>query len=316
MIHYVGGDEDEDEWIRKNSDRLRPAQTVKPSPAKISSEVKVGKPTVEQKLDSRNYEKGVQHANICDDRPKRKSSVSADDARLALALQEQELRASRARQGASAAQKRPPATARAWKEPGFLDDKPAPPDPHQATLQPKKPKRKVPDPSQPKSVALYVMLDANKAAQGLSETASQRQKLSKIEGTKSGDRGSDSQGKDRTHRSVKKVSGAHCHGEEVHGRCSVAVRVVPDESASADSTVPALQRSRLSMSEDATVLHLKRRIVEEACPGMSATELDIRAPSGMLLGQDHSLKFVRTVLWPASKGELVLRYSRHAKSLF
>lgn len=71
----------------------------------------------------------------------------------------------------------------------------------------------------------------------------------------------------------------------------------------------------MALGEDATVLDIKRRIVEEACPGTSAAEIDVRAPSGMLLGQDHSLKFVRTVLWPPSRGELVLRYSRKAKSL-
>ena len=311
MIHYVGGDEDEDEWISKDSERLRPAQSLTVQSSLARKTATIAKQDDVTRLDP---DKAEQQATMCDNRPKRKSSVSADDARLARTLQEQELRASRARQGASAAQKRPPATARARREPGLVGDKSAAPDPHQATLQP--PKRKVPDPSQQKPATPRVMSDTMEAAQSLSETASQRQKLSKVEGTKSGDRGSEMQerqGQDRTHRSVKKVRSAH--GEDVHCRCSVAVRVVPDESASTDSTVPALQRSRLSMSEDATVLHLKRRIVEEACPGMSAMELDIRAPSGMLLGQDHSLKFVRTVLWPASKGELVLRYSRHAKSL-
>jgi hypothetical protein len=110
---------------------------------------------------------------------------------------------------------------------------------------------------------------------------------------------------------LKRQSG----NKSMNSTSQICLLVVPDESAAERETVPALRRSRMILTEDVTVFHIKRQIVEEVCPGLSTTQIDVRTPSGLLLGQDHSLRFVRTVLWPPSKGELVLKYSRGKSSL-
>ena len=94
------------------------------------------------------------------------------------------------------------------------------------------------------------------------------------------------------------------------------VSVVPDETVAVCEALPALQRSRMSLSEEMVVSFIKRHIVDEVCPEKSVSEIDIRTPSGLLLGQDHSLRFIRAILWPPSKGDFVLKYSCSKKSLF
>jgi len=82
----------------------------------------------------------------------------------------------------------------------------------------------------------------------------------------------------------------------------------------APEEVPPLRKSSMTLEEDQTVLNIKRRVVEEAYPGTDVTKVDIRTPSGIKCGQDHSLKYIRTFLWPVSKGPLVLYYCQAADS--
>ena len=41
---------------------------------------------------------------------------------------------------------------------------------------------------------------------------------------------------------------------------------------------------------------------------MCATKIQLLTLSGSLVGQDHTLKYVRAVLWPRSRSELSLSY--------
>lgn len=83
---------------------------------------------------------------------------------------------------------------------------------------------------------------------------------------------------------------------------------------SAQEDVPQLRRSSMTLQEDQTILSIKRKIVEEAYPGTDVSKVEIRTPTGIKCGQDHSLKYVRSFLWPVSKGDLVLYYCQAADS--
>ncbi len=87
----------------------------------------------------------------------------------------------------------------------------------------------------------------------------------------------------------------------------VSLQLVPDETV--PKTKPRLKQSRLRLREDDTVMVVKRRVHEEVFPNVEASKVEIRTPSNILCGQDHSLKYVRTFLWPPSKGELTLVYN-------
>ena len=83
---------------------------------------------------------------------------------------------------------------------------------------------------------------------------------------------------------------------------------------SAQEDVPELRRSSMTLQEDQTILSIKRKIVEEVYPGTEVAKVEIRTPTGIKCGQDHSLKYVRSFLWPKSKGDLVLYYCQAADS--
>ena len=87
----------------------------------------------------------------------------------------------------------------------------------------------------------------------------------------------------------------------------VSFVLLPDRSD--DKPIPALKSSRMCLSEDIPVCNLKRFVVEEVLPELCAAQITIRTASGVLVGHDHSLRYVRTFLWPKSKGDLVLKYS-------
>jgi hypothetical protein len=99
---------------------------------------------------------------------------------------------------------------------------------------------------------------------------------------------------------------------ETESSDSVTFRLEPWPSAQEE--VPPLRGSRMTLQEDQTVISIKRRVVEEAYPGTEVSRVEIRTPTGIKCGQDHSLKYVRTFLWPASKGDLVLYYCQAADS--
>jgi hypothetical protein len=332
MIHYVGGEADEDEWISKDSERLRPARESK---KRLSQASKAESQQTIKKDDAKIMcELGLSARR--EGRPKRQSSISSDDARLALALQEEELRASRAGRARSSASKwrgaypRPDTRKNARLEIGLPVD-----ECKSAIIKVKaqnqaSEKKPAPD-SRPdiqaqreenglqKKTDTAVLSNIKIAASSLSHP----QMLRKING-KAGDnklearagyvsadgatrklsQNDNAQSSKSDSRADKKVSGP-----------SICFSLVPDEAASAENSIPALRRSRITLAEDSVVLNIKRRIVEEVCPGLGVADVDVRAPTGMLLGQDHSIKFVRTVLWPLSKGELVLRYRRHVNPL-
>jgi hypothetical protein len=90
--HYVGGKEDEDEWLLKSSPRLRPAQEdEKSSNARSSnSQRETDRATSDRTTDSQPpCEESTEH------RPMRQSRITSGDARLAFLLQEEEVRATR-----------------------------------------------------------------------------------------------------------------------------------------------------------------------------------------------------------------------------
>jgi hypothetical protein len=78
--------------------------------------------------------------------------------------------------------------------------------------------------------------------------------------------------------------------------------------ASSDVQLPQLKRDHMCLAEDCPIFQIKRLIVDEILPGMCATKIELLMPSGALVGQDHTLKYVRAVLWPRSRGELSLSY--------
>ena len=78
--------------------------------------------------------------------------------------------------------------------------------------------------------------------------------------------------------------------------------------ASSEVQLPQLKRDHMCLAEDCPIFQIKRLIVDEILPGMCATKIELLTPSGALVGQDHTLKYVRAVLWPRSRGELALSY--------
>jgi hypothetical protein len=69
------------------------------------------------------------------------------------------------------------------------------------------------------------------------------------------------------------------------------------------------------MGENATVMQIKQLVTERLLPGDSAQDVLLRTPAGLMLGNEHSLKYVRYFLWPPTKGQLNLVYSKE-KSFF
>ncbi len=78
--------------------------------------------------------------------------------------------------------------------------------------------------------------------------------------------------------------------------------------ACSEIPLPALKRGRMCLAEDCPVFQIKLLIVDEILPGMCATKIELRTKCGALVGQDHTLKYVRAVLWPKSRGDLTLLY--------
>ena len=91
------------------------------------------------------------------------------------------------------------------------------------------------------------------------------------------------------------------------------MRLMPDESV--PKSAPRLKRSALQLKEDDTVMVIKQRLHDEVFPDVAASDIEIRTQNKILCGQDHSLKYVRTFLWPRSKGDLLLVYSKAKESL-
>ncbi len=276
MIHYVGGDENEDEWILKSSDRLRPTQSARVP--EISSLLKNKHP----ELDARELDSHQQMNEAGKQRPIRRSRVLSNDSRLAMQLQEQEVKAA-----ASARRKI------------LHKEKKSQIQSRQASMNSIE--------GQTLAYPIPSVCDSSASRQG-SETKycvpeshshlSTRKKSNASPNTASGARCVSLNKK-------RKPAQEAAASEDKSGM--VSFYILPDESSSCP--VPPLKQSRLCLPEDSPVFHVKRLIMDEALPEKCAEQIVIRTAAGMHVGQDHSLRYVRTILWPRSKGDLILKYS-------
>ena len=302
-IHYEGGDEDEDEWVAKCSDRLRPPQHEGDSERLCSSKSPKSPgrvvPFTEDRDVDGHRDAGMEH------RPVRKSRMMSDDARLALQLQEEEVRAARGMAGffhrRGSQSSHPSKRAKTQDTPCVS-----------AAQVAKQPTKDLPaDAALPK-----IKTVPEKKAQpktGSRVTADATRDLSKAVAANTPRRASAAESSSASSPStVTKARRAKpAKLEEKSG--AVSFFIFPDESSS--EVIPTIKRTHMTLMEDMTVFHVKRQIIDEVLPGLCATQIDIRTSSGMLLGQDHSLRYVRTILWPRCNGDLVLKYSLSKRSL-
>lgn len=225
------------------------------------------------------------------ERPMRRSRMLSDDARLALQLQDEELKAARGMKRVKAP------SAPAAKDAGA----PAP-----AVKKPKTEPKKPPLSAPAKSAAPAKIgkQPANSGgAGGKGKTSAGQASSSRAAPAPKTERGAGAA------KSAAKEAPASA-------KASSSSQKVPSDSVyftlepwpSAQEEVPTLRRSSMTLHEDQTVLSIKRRVVEEAYPGTDVSRVEIRTPTGIKCGQDHSLKYVRTFLWPVSKGDLVMYY--------
>lgn len=73
--------------------------------------------------------------------------------------------------------------------------------------------------------------------------------------------------------------------------------------------------SSKTMDEDTTVMQIKRLVIDHVNKVGRSGHIEMvtfRISSGMQLGNDHSLKYIRRFLWPPDKGRLDIMYSRDA----
>lgn len=70
-----------------------------------------------------------------------------------------------------------------------------------------------------------------------------------------------------------------------------------------------------TMDEETTVMQVKRMVMDHVNKVGRSGNIEMvtfRISSGMQLGNDHSLKYIRRFLWPPDKGRLDIMYSRDA----
>jgi hypothetical protein len=268
-VHYVGADSDEDEWILKTSERLRP-----PEGAKILIEKKLSN-TERMYLPANveNVNKDV-GKNASEEKPVRRSRILSDDARLAYQLQKEELMAFQ-RKGTNSRRPNPTKTMEC-----DVNKKQIESNKKQATVSKKR---------------------AGTGNQ--TENGTSKRKIKAYEDHQPKDGRSDDSQKPLSKAIVTNSTSAM---DGLTG--TVSFLIVPDESDSS-LAIPPLKCSSMSVMEDVPVCNIKRLIADEVLPGTSTEQICIRTASGVLVGQDHSLRYVRTFLWPRCKGELVLKYS-------
>ena len=225
------------------------------------------------------------------ERPMRRSRMLSDDARLALQLQDEELKAARG-------MKRPKSAAT-----GFDAD---------ASSSTKRAKN--PSEAGASSKSTGEPSGARGQVERRAEPAAKSNGAARAGGTSAGrpkeiSRPAGGTGKRESKPSTKSNLPAK---PEAVSSDKVSFTLEPWPSAQED--VPELRRSSMTLQEDQTILSIKRKIVEEVYPGTEVSKVEIRTPTGIKCGQDHSLKYVRSFLWPKSKGELVLYYCQAADS--
>ena len=233
------------------------------------------------------------------ERPMRRSRMLSDDARLALQLQDEELKAARG-------MKRPKASAPAAAAPSRASEPPAA----------KKPKTHAEKSAGPASEGGGAAKGGGRGASKAAAPAIERGGGAAAAKGKAASSSPHSPPNAKRSGAAKTLSKAPARSG-ASGGASVAsdsVSFTLEPWPSAPEEVPPLRRSSMTLQEDQTVLNIKRRVVEEAYPGTDVCKVEIRTPSGIKCGQDHSLKYVRSFLWPVSKGDLVLYYCLAADS--
>ena len=303
-IHYIGGKRDEDEWLLKSSVRLRPPQKDSEVITEILSSAS-SKSTSTNKSVSEGHgvDSDQAHADS-GQRPVRQSRIAAGDARLAYMLQEEEMRATRKILSDNRKRKR------------SLSPQPS----------------KVSNASDP---CLQIMKQSrrNSAIPVKTEKIKERETGHFLEGKSK--LSIKSSLKDSTlvrvqHRSSPTDASKPMQHTQAKTK-GIASTTAPEKAlrtisshvldqnngmvaffihadACSEIPLPALKRGRMSLAEDCPVFQIKRLIVDEILPGMCATKIELRTQCGALVGQDHTLKYVRTVLWPKSRGDLTLTY--------
>ena len=299
-IHYVGGKQDEDEWLLKCSVRLRPPQKEEKAESGCAQ---TSKPAQRNNVVIASRKMDSQPSNDdLEKRPLRQSRITSGDARLAFMLQEQEVKATR--------KKMPPSHNKRKR--------PLSPPPSEV------PDHCPPAPQNPRSPSAPAKLENSNHLTGhysekkpnLSFKPSPEAPLQVRETHRAASAPSKASQLSSSHQSVGKSPAPAVPSPKPRRAAppatlkekagTVAFSIHAD--ASSDVQLPQLKRDHMCLAEDCPIVQIKRLIVDEILPGMCASKIELLTPSGALVGQDHTLKYVRTVLWPRSRGELSLSY--------
>ena len=297
-IHYVGGKEDEDEWLLKTSARLRPPQKEEKTE---SVSVRTSKSAQRNNIviASRKTDNQPCHDDL-EQRPIRQSRITSGDARLAFMLQEQEVKATRKKVPPSRKRKRtlsPSPSAESDSCPQATQNPRSPVVPaklekskhavgHYSEKKPDLSFKPSPEAPQQVRVPHRAATAPSKAPQPSSHQAAGKSLAPAAPSPK-----------------PRRVAPPATLKEKAG---TVAFFIHAD--ASSEVMLPQLKRDHMCLAEDCPIFQIKRLIVDEILPGMCATKIELLTPSGALVGQDHTLKYVRAVLWPRSRGELSLSY--------
>jgi hypothetical protein len=307
MVHYIGGDDDEDEWIPKCSERLRPSQK-KGRTSGTSKSMQHN-----SSLLSDNDVDRSQSKDSAESRPMRRSRMLSDDARLAMQLQEEEVKVARAK--FSMPQKRGRVanhTLKAESPSGtslssFKDS-----DVH-VNSRTKATQGSKESHSSIKKMRCSPVKESPKNSSSTIKKETEPAAASKPSCKVSADKGrSATSPKDvKSGKQISSNSPTSCSYEDKGGM--VSFFLVPEESFA--DTTQAVKKKRICWTEDEPVSQIVRYIVNEVLPEIAPAQIVLRAPSGMLVGHEHSLRYVRNVIWPRSRGNLVLRYGIRHESL-
>ena len=287
-IHYIGGDEDEDEWISKFSERLRPPQDDKVD-SNGAFRAKECLNSFAEDHDSDNH----QGDDASDHRPLRRSRMLSDDARFALQLQQQEVKAARGKGTFPRKRSKVTSNSRSSKSSDVVPFVSA-----QLISQGK---------DEGLGAKTSVQGKISRQLQSSSAGMSSKSVISPSSASRKGI------GSGNSGAAALKMQGSK-NPPLVEKSGTIAFNIIPDETSA--EQVPALSRSRMCLMEDMTMAQVTRIIAEDALPGIPSSQIVLRTPTGMMVGHEHSLRYVRSFLWPRSKGELVLRYSLGKGSLF
>jgi hypothetical protein len=303
-IHYIGGKKNEDEWLPKSSLRLRPPQSQNKAKTQISSPgPSKSTPKVMPASECREVDSNQAHEDS-GQRPVRQSRITAGDARLAYMLQEEEMKATRKILSDIRKRKRQPSP-QPSKEPNIPDtfEKTGKQSPRNSAIPAKQEKIKE------HVTGHFLDRESNLLSKSSCKDSTRSCVPHRIPSTDANKAMHRTQAKLKSEASVappEKVKRAVASPvlEEKNGMVSFFIHA----DSSSEICLPALKRRRMCLAEDCPIFQIKRLIVDEILPGMCATKIELRTQCGALVGQDHTLKYVRAVLWPKSRGDLTLLY--------